>query len=102
MADTGFIKVQVCYSTPQAVTLLDLEVAAGATLSQAIVQSGILRKHPEIDIAVNKLGIYGKLKPADSPLRDGDRVEIYRPLIADPKEARRRRAKKQKDERQDV
>lgn len=97
MAETGFIKVQVCYSTPEQVTLLELQVAADATLAQAVAQSGILQKCPEIDVAVNKLGIFGKLKPADSRLRDGDRVEIYRPLIADPKEARRRRAKKQKD-----
>ncbi|HTD05703.1 RnfH family protein [Undibacterium sp.] len=96
MADAGFIKVQVCYSTIQGVTLLDVQLAAGATLSEAVAQSGILQRHPEIDVTINKVGIYGKLKSADSPLHDGDRVEIYRPLIADPKEARRRRAKKQK------
>ncbi|MES2071664.1 MAG: RnfH family protein [Pseudomonadota bacterium] len=97
MAETGFIKVQVCYSTPEQVTLLELQVAADATPAQAVAQSGILQKHPEIDLAVNKLGVFGKLKPADWRLHDGDRVEIYRPLIADPKEARRRRAQKQKD-----
>lgn len=96
MADVGFIKVQVCYSSVHEVTLLEVQVAANATLSEAVTRSGILQKHPEIDLAANKFGIYGKLKSADSPLHEGDRVEIYRPLIADPKEARRRRANKQK------
>ncbi len=100
MADIGFIKVQVCYATVHEVTLLDLQVPAGTTLSEAVTHSGILQKHPEIDIATTKFGIYGKLKSADSALREGDRVEIYRPLIADPKEARRRRANKQKGDRE--
>ncbi|MES2105129.1 MAG: RnfH family protein [Pseudomonadota bacterium] len=100
MADIGFIKVQVCYATEHEMTVLDLQVPAGATLSEAVTRSGILQKHPEIDIAVAKFGIYGKLKSADSALHEGDRVEIYRPLIADPKESRRRRADKQKGDRQ--
>ncbi|GGC92856.1 RnfH family protein [Undibacterium terreum] len=100
MADAGFIKVQVCYAAINGITLLDLTMPAGATLSDAVTRSGILLKHPEIDIEVHRMGVYGKLKAADAPLHDGDRVEIYRPLIADPKEARRRRAGKQKVERQ--
>ncbi len=97
MGDSGFIKVQVCYSTVSDVALLEVRLAADARLSDAVAQSGILLLHPEIDMDASKFGVYGKLKPADAPLHDGDRVEIYRPLIADPKDSRRRRAQKQKD-----
>ena len=74
--------------------LLDLE---RATVGQAIEASGLLQKHPEIDIAkTNKLGVFAKLVKADTVLRDRDRVEIYRPLIADPKDVRRKRAEEGK------
>ncbi|WP_394781977.1 RnfH family protein [Undibacterium sp.] len=97
MGDIGFIKVQVCYSTASDVALLDVRVAVDARLSEAVAASGILLLHPEIDMGISKFGVYGKLKLADAPLHDGDRVEIYRPLIADPKDSRRRRAQKQKE-----
>jgi putative ubiquitin-RnfH superfamily antitoxin RatB of RatAB toxin-antitoxin module len=67
-------------------------LADGATVQQAIEASGLLQKFPEIDLTKNKLGIYAKLAKPDTVLRDRDRVEIYRPLIADPKEVRKQRA----------
>lgn len=84
--------VAVCYALPDARFLVQLEVAAGTTIARAIMASGVLARFPEIDLARNKLGLFGKLKPADTVLRDGDRIEIYRPLQADPMESRRRRA----------
>ena len=85
--------VAVCYALPDARFLVQLEVAAGTTIVQAIAASVVLARFPEIDLARNKLGLFGKLKPADTVLRDGDRIEIYRPLQADPMESRRRRAR---------
>ena len=90
------IMIRVVYAAPLNQTLVELRVAKGATASQAITQSGILQKHPEIDLARNSLGIFGRHIDAGALLHDGDRVEIYRPLIADPKEARRRRAQANK------
>ncbi|MBS1188054.1 MAG: protein RnfH [Burkholderiaceae bacterium] len=92
MADS--IAVQVCYAKPESAIMRQVSVPAGATVEQAIRLSGILPQAPEIDLAHNRTGIFGKLKPLDAPVREHDRVEIYRPLIADPKEARRRRAEK--------
>ncbi|MBI1890810.1 MAG: RnfH family protein [Burkholderiales bacterium] len=95
MADiSGKIRVQVCYVTPQSPLLIDLEVSEGTTLESAIRESGILQRVPDIDLSSNKIGIYGKVKTLDTILRDCDRVEIYRRLIADPKDARRRRVAK--------
>ncbi len=85
------IRVQVCYATPQRQFLRELSVDAGCTLQQAVAQSGLLREVPELDLAAVQVGIYGKKKTLDTILRAHDRVEIYRPLIADPKHARRRR-----------
>jgi putative ubiquitin-RnfH superfamily antitoxin RatB of RatAB toxin-antitoxin module len=84
--------VQLCYARPDRQFLLDLTVAPGTTILQAIERSGIVRQAPEIDVSVMRVGIYGKLKALDTVLREHDRVEIYRALIADPKETRRRRA----------
>ena len=67
-------------------------MAAGATVQDAVRQSAVLEEAGGIDLADCRLGIYGKLKTLDTVLREGDRVEIYRPLMADPKDARRRRA----------
>ena len=71
---------------------MQLEVKSGTTVGEAIKESGILQQFPEIDLALNKVGIFGKLARIDTLLRDRDRVEIYRALIADPKETRPRRA----------
>lgn len=89
MAD---IRVQVCYARPDRQFLLELNVPDGTTLQAAIEQSGLLAQAPEIDLQRCKVGLHGKTKPFDTVLREHDRVEIYRPLIADPKESRRRRA----------
>jgi putative ubiquitin-RnfH superfamily antitoxin RatB of RatAB toxin-antitoxin module len=91
--ETG-ICVQVCYAKPGSCILEDLTVPAGATVHDAIRQSGILERLAEIDLTVCRVGIHGKLKSLDTVLRDRDRVEIYRPLLADPKESRRKRAMK--------
>jgi len=86
------LNIEVLYALPHEQVLLRVQAAQGATVDQAIRLSGVLELHPEIDFARNKLGIYGKLSKLDAVLRDRDRVEIYRPLIADPKEIRRQRA----------
>ncbi|MQM35755.1 RnfH family protein [Accumulibacter sp.] len=84
--------IDVIYALPDKQQLVKLQLPAGSTVRQAIDASGLLQKHPEIDLARNKIGIFGKLSKADAVLRDQDRVEIYRPLIADPKEVRKQRA----------
>lgn len=86
------ILVEVAYALPQQQLIVELMVPQGTTAEQAVQQSRILQKFPEIDLAQNKLGIFGKLVKADTVLRERDRVEIYRALIADPKEVRRQRA----------
>lgn len=86
------IHISVCYATPTYAFLRELTLPAGATLEQAVRQSGLLREVPEIDLDSAPTGIYGKKAPLATPLREHDRVEVYRPLQADPKETRRRRA----------
>lgn len=88
------IRIQVCYATPERQVLRELEVAAGTLLHDGIKRSGLLDEIREIDLSCWRVGIYGKLKTLDTVLRDRDRIEIYRPLIADPKESRRKRADK--------
>lgn len=86
------MRVDVVYAEARAQWVLDVELPAGATVEQAIRASGILSRLPTIDLARNAVGIHGNRARLTDPLQDGDRVEIYRPLIVDPKEARRRRA----------
>jgi putative ubiquitin-RnfH superfamily antitoxin RatB of RatAB toxin-antitoxin module len=93
------IGVQVCFAGPEAQVLRDLEVPAGASVEDAIRKSGLLRDIPEIDLRNCKVGVYGKLKTLDAPVREHDRIEIYRPLLADPKETRRKRAEKRDDKK---
>lgn len=90
------INVEVVYALPDQQTLLKVSVPEGTTVEQALQLSRITEKHPEINMTNNKLGIFGKLTKADAVLRDRDRIEIYRPLLADPKEVRRRRAEEGK------
>ncbi len=90
------IKIEIVYAKPREQALLEIEAEAGITARHAIERSGILERFPEIDLAVNEIGIYGKLTKLDQKLVSGDRVEIYRSLIADPKEARKRRAAESK------
>ena len=86
------ITVEIVYARPDEQLLEQLRVPATATVEQVVRQSGFLERFPEIDLAANKFGIFGKLAKLDATLEEGDRVEIYRPLIADPKEARKKRA----------
>jgi len=86
------LNIEVCYALPAKQLLINVKLPAGANLQQALEASGILVKHPEIDLKKNKFGIFAKLSKLDTLLRDRDRVEIYRPLIADPKEVRKQRA----------
>ena len=92
MAKVETITVEVAYARPDEQMILTVEVGAGVTLRQAIEQSGIMEYFTDIDLDQAKVGIFGKLKKLDETLRPGDRVEIYRPLIADPKEVRKQRA----------
>ncbi|MBA5688707.1 RnfH family protein [Rugamonas apoptosis] len=92
MADQ--IRIQVCYALPEQQFLRELTVDAGTTVEQAIALSGLRQAMPDIDLAALQVGIYSKKKTLDTVLREHDRVELYRPLIADPKHARRRRKPK--------
>ena len=86
------MQVAVAYADIAQQIWLRIEVPEDATLEQAIIKSGILRQFPEIDLTERQVGIFGKLAKLDASLKPGDRVEIYRPLIADPKEVRKQRA----------
>jgi hypothetical protein len=90
------IHVEVVYALPDRQSLLRVQLAEGATVGDAIRVSGVQEAYPEIDLARNKVGIFSKLVKLDERVRDKDRVEIYRPLIADPKEVRRKRAEEGK------
>jgi putative ubiquitin-RnfH superfamily antitoxin RatB of RatAB toxin-antitoxin module len=84
--------VEVAYALPDQQLIIPVQMPPKSNAEGAIQVSGILRKFPEIDLKVNQIGIFGKLTKLDTPLRNLDRVEIYRPLIADPKEVRKQRA----------
>ncbi len=86
------IDVEVAYAREQAQALIPVKGPPGMTLADAIERAGILARFPEIDLGVNKVGIFGKVAKLDQVLASGDRVEIYPPLIADPKQARKQRA----------
>ncbi len=92
------IAVEVAYANPGKQALLEVVVEQGTTVEQAVKASGILQRFSDIDLTVNKLGIWSRVCKLTDEVRDGDRIEIYRPLIADPKEVRKRRAEKAKDE----
>jgi putative ubiquitin-RnfH superfamily antitoxin RatB of RatAB toxin-antitoxin module len=93
--DSETITVEVAYALPARQTLLKLVVQRGTTVGQAIGQSGIREKYPSIELS--DVGIFSKKTTLDQPLRDGDRVEIYRPLIANPREMRKKRALGEKE-----
>lgn len=86
------IAVEVAYALPQKQYLQRVTLDEGATVEQAIQASGLLTLRDDIDLDKNKVGIYSRPAKLDDVVHDGDRVEIYRPLIADPKELRRQRA----------
>ncbi|AEY01195.1 hypothetical protein GU3_07195 [Oceanimonas sp. GK1] len=94
----NLIQVEVVYALPAKQTVLTLRVAPDACVREIIEQSGILRQFPEIDLEQNAVGIFSRQVKLDQTVFDGDRIEIYRPLLADPKEIRRRRAEQAKEE----
>jgi len=86
------MRVEVAYAGQDDQVLLTVSGPPGMTVREAIDRSGVLTRFPEIDLGLNKVGVYGKLARLDQGLAEGDRVEIYRPLIADPNEQRKKRA----------
>lgn len=93
--------VGVCYADADRQVWLRMEVPEASTVQQVIDRSGILTRFPEIDLEEQKVGIFGKLVKLDGSVRDGDRIEIYRGIIADPKTVRRRRIGDDEDDDQD-
>lgn len=91
-ADRGAVEVEVIYAQPLRHAAFLLKLPVGSTLRHAIEASGVMREFPEIDLAKCRLGIYGKLARADTVLSAQDRIEIYRHLLADPKDIRKQRA----------
>jgi uncharacterized protein len=90
----ALIQIEVAYAKPTAQVLVALQLPVGATVQQAIERAGILQQYPEIDLAIQKVGIFSQVCCLQQVLQENDRVEIYRPLLQDPKEARRNRALK--------
>jgi len=96
LTKSELIEVEVAYALPERQTLLRLNVPVGTTAEQAVQRSGLLTRYPDLDLSASKLGIFAKVVPPQRELREGDRVEIYRPLIADPKAVRQKRAEEGK------
>ncbi|EIJ36580.1 RnfH family protein [Thiothrix nivea] len=92
MANPETIRIEVIYPLPHEQLLLETQVPAGSNIRDGILASGILERYPELDIGTLEAGIFGKMAKLDVPLRERDRIEIYRPLIADPKAVRKQRA----------
>lgn len=86
------MQVEVAYALKKKQTLLSFEVAENTNIQSAIEESGILEKYPEINLNINSVGIFGKITQLSDILREKDRIEIYRQLISDPKEVRKRKA----------
>ena len=92
MAEGDFIDVEVAYAEPDCQVIVPLRIAKASSAGEAVRQSGLLERFPAIDLRNNAIGIFGDRVSPCAPLADGDRVEIYRPLEVDPKDARRLRA----------
>lgn len=90
------ISVEVVYALPERQYIMTVTVAPGSTVEQAIVASGLLELRADIDLESNKVGVYSRTVKLGDMVCDGDRIEIYRPLVADPKELRRQRAERAK------
>ncbi|PIE45629.1 MAG: RnfH family protein [Gammaproteobacteria bacterium] len=88
------ITVEVAYATPERQKIITCRVVPNTSLIDAVRQSGIVDLFPELDVDSSDFGIWSKIKPAKTIVQNGDRIEIYRPLLIDPKESRRRRAQK--------
>lgn len=89
------INIEVAYALPERYYLKKLQVEENSLIQMAIMQSGVLQKYKEIDLRENKVGIFSRPVKLTDKVKEGDRIEIYRPLIADPKEIRRKRAQQQ-------
>lgn len=87
------LKVTVAYALPSRQLLLGLQVPAGTSLREAILRSGLLEQVPELDLGPARVGVFGRLRDLCEPVAEGDRIEVYRALLADPKTARRERAR---------
>ncbi|WP_087018751.1 RnfH family protein [Thaumasiovibrio subtropicus] len=96
MSSEGMIHVEVVYALPNIQRVIKVIAKTESTVEQIIRQSGILAMFPDIDLSKNKVGVYSRNVKLDATVREGDRIEIYRPLIADPREIRRKRAEKAK------
>ncbi|HWP18882.1 MAG TPA: RnfH family protein [Burkholderiaceae bacterium] len=95
------MRVEVIYAPgPGQVDHVELELAEGATVLHALRASGLLMRHPQIDLGTQAVGVWGRVQPLNTPLRDRDRVEVYRPLVVDPKEARRLRYRQHRERKQ--
>jgi putative ubiquitin-RnfH superfamily antitoxin RatB of RatAB toxin-antitoxin module len=92
------INIEVVFGTPTEQSILSIAIDEGLTIEQAIHSSGITELYKEIDLSVNRVGIWNRTAKLTDRVKDLDRIEIYRPLIADPKEVRKRRAEKAKEE----
>ena len=92
------INIEVAYALPTKQTIVDIAIKEGTTVEDAIQASNILEQFPDIDLKSTKVGVWSRVVKLRDTLTDGDRIEIYRPLIADPKEIRKRRAEKAKEE----
>lgn len=90
--------IEVVYGTPERQEIIALEVAENTTIEQAIIASGVIEEFPEINLEVNNVGIWNRAAKLQAIVSDLDRIEVYRPLLADPKEVRKRRAEKAKEE----
>ena len=88
------ILIEIAYALPEEQVIISIKVPTIFNVQQAIEKAGIQKKFPSIDLSKNKVGIFGKKTTLDHTLNDRDRIEIYRPLIIDPKEMRRKRAAK--------
>ena len=88
------IPVELVYAQPERQTVLEFRVPPGTTLGEALHLSGLARLHPELDLDAAPVGLWGKLANRDAPLSEHDRIEVYRGLIADPKQVRRKRAQR--------
>lgn len=92
----GSLTVEVAYALAQEQAVVQFKVEAGATLREAIERSGLLARYPEINLATMRVGVFGKPRDLDEPVNAGERIEIYRPLLTEPKERRRLKAAKKK------
>ncbi len=96
---TSALAVEIVYALKDHAYIQSVQLEPGSTIEEAIKQTDVLQQYPEIDLTLNRVGIYAELRSLQDLVADGDRIEIYRPLLADPKDARRLRADKAKKEK---